>query len=64
MHALFFDIRPKPSHLQHCFDQAERLRPTLAQHKGLRFLDRYSALGSSDLLLSHRLGQNEDTIIA
>lgn len=64
MHALFFEVRPKPGHLAHYFDHVARLRPVLAQHTGMRFLDRYSFLGDSDLLLSHQLWDSEDAIIA
>ena len=64
MHALFFEVRPKPGHLDHYFDHVERLRPVLAQHKGLRFLDRFSAPSDSDLLLSHQIWDSEDAIIA
>jgi heme-degrading monooxygenase HmoA len=64
MHALFFEVRPKPGHLDHYFDHVARLRPVLAQHTGLRFLDRYSALSNSELLLSHQLWDSEEAIIA
>lgn len=63
MHALFFEVRPKPGHLVHYFDHVARLRPVLARHRGLKFLDRYSALGDSDLLLSHQLWESEDAIV-
>ena len=64
MHALFFEVRLKPGHLDHYFDHVALLRPVLAQHTGLRFLDRYGALNDSDLLLSHQLWDSEDAIIA
>lgn len=63
MHALFFEVLPKPGHLAHYFDHVGRLRPILAKHTGLKFLDRYSALSDSDLLLSHQLWESEDAII-
>lgn len=63
MHALFFEVRPKPGHLVHYFDHVARLRPVLAQHSGLKFLDRYSALGDPDLLLSHQLWESEEAIV-
>lgn len=62
MHALFFEVRPKPGHLVHYFDHVARLRPVLAQHTGLRFLDRYTALGDSEVLLSHQLWDSEEAI--
>jgi heme-degrading monooxygenase HmoA len=64
MHALFFEVRPKPGHLKHYFDHVALLRPVLAQHKGLAFLDRYAALDDADLLLSHQLWDSEEAIIA
>jgi heme-degrading monooxygenase HmoA len=63
MHALFFEVRPKPGHLDNYFDHVALLRPVLAQHTGLRFLERYSALGDPDLLLSHQLWDSEDAIM-
>ncbi len=63
MHALFFEVRAKPGHLTHYFDHVARLRPVLAQHTGLKFLDRYSSLTDSDLLLSHQLWESEEAII-
>ena len=63
MHALFFEVRPKPGHLVHYFDHVTRLRPVLAQHTGLKFLDRYAAVSDTGLLLSHQLWESEDAII-
>lgn len=63
MHALFFEVRPKPGHLVHYFDHVARLRPVLARHAGLKFLDRYSALDEPDLLLSHQLWESEEAIV-
>lgn len=64
MHALFFEVRPKPGHLEHYFEHVARLRPVLARHTGLAFLDRYSSLSEADLLLSHQLWDSEDAIVA
>ncbi|MGJ8623323.1 MAG: antibiotic biosynthesis monooxygenase family protein [Yoonia sp.] len=64
MHALFFEVRPKAGHLAHYFDHVARLKPVLAQHDGLLFLDRYGALDDADLLLSHQLWDSEEAIIA
>ncbi|MCC5985040.1 MAG: antibiotic biosynthesis monooxygenase [Rhodobacteraceae bacterium] len=63
MHALFFEVRPKPGHLKHYFEHVDRLRPVLARHPGLVFLDRYGALDDADVLLSHQLWQDEAAII-
>lgn len=64
LHALFFEVRPKPGHLDHYFEHVARLRPVLAQHSGLKFLDRYAALVEPDVLLSHQLWESEEAIIA
>jgi heme-degrading monooxygenase HmoA len=62
MHGLFFDVQPKPGHMPHYFTHVDRLKPILAQHKGLRFLDRYRPLDDAGALLSHQLWADEDAI--
>ncbi|WP_167767123.1 antibiotic biosynthesis monooxygenase family protein [Jannaschia formosa] len=64
MHALFFEMQPKPGHLDHYFEHVARLRPVLARHEGLAFLDRYRSLDDPDLILSHQLWKSEDDIVA
>lgn len=64
MHALFFEVRPLPGHLKHYFEHVDRLRPVLAEHKGLVFLDRYAALDDPAVLLSHQLWESEEAIAA
>ncbi|WP_055686980.1 antibiotic biosynthesis monooxygenase [Loktanella sp. 5RATIMAR09] len=64
MHALFFEVRPKPGHLAHYFEHVALLRPVLAQHTGLAFLDRYASLQEADVILSHQLWESEDAIVA
>ena len=63
MHALFFEVRPLAGHLPHYFEHVARLKPVLARHTGLAFLDRYSSLADADLLLSHQLWNSEDDIV-
>lgn len=62
MHALFFTVRPHPGHLPHYFDHVARLKPVLARHDGLMFLDRYRSLADPQVLLSHQLWRDEDAI--
>lgn len=62
MQGLFFEMRPKPGHLDHYFSHVDRLRPVLAQHTGLAFLERYCALNDPDLILSHQLWADEQAI--
>lgn len=64
MHALFFEVRPLPGNLPHYFEHVARLKPELARHTGLAFLDRYGALGDADLLLSHQLWETAADIDA
>ncbi len=63
MHAVFFEVRPHPGHLKHYFEHVDRLRPVLAHHTGLAFLDRYASLDDADLLLSHQLWDSEEAIV-
>jgi heme-degrading monooxygenase HmoA len=62
MHGLFFDVEPKPGHMPHYFTHVDRLKPILAQHKGLVFLDRYRPLDDAGALLSHQLWADEEAI--
>lgn len=62
MHAVFFEVRPHPGHLAHYFEHVDRLRPVLAEHTGLEFLERYASVEDSDLLLSHQLWHSEEAI--
>lgn len=62
MHCLFFDVQPKPGHMDHYFDHVARLKPVLAQHEGLVFLDRYRPLDDAGALLSHQLWADEAAI--
>lgn len=63
MYALFFEVRPKPGHLPHYFEHVERLRPALAWHTGLLFLDRYRSLNDEAVLLSHQHWRDEAAIL-
>jgi heme-degrading monooxygenase HmoA len=64
MHALFFDVLPKPGHMVHYFEHVAILKPVLARHEGLIFLDRYRPLDQPEALLSHQLWSGEDAIAA
>ncbi len=63
MHALLFEMRPKPGHLTHYFAHVDRLRPILAQHTGLLWLDRFRAVDDPDLILSHQHWADEAAIL-
>ena len=64
MHGLFFEVKPKPGHMVHYFAHVDRLKPVLARHRGLVFLDRYRPLDDADALLSHQLWEDEAAIAA
>ena len=64
MHALFFDVLPKPGHMVHYFEHVAILKPVLARHEGLIFLDRYRPLDQPEAILSHQLWADEDAIAA
>lgn len=64
MHAVFFEMRPHAGHLAHYFDHVARLKPVLARHAGLAYLDRYRSLADDDVLLSHQLWESEAAIAA
>ncbi len=64
MHAVFFEMRPRAGHLSHYFEHVAKLKPVLARHHGLAFLDRYSSLADADVLLSHQLWESEAAIAA
>jgi len=64
MHCLFFDVQPKPGHMEHYFEHVARLKPALARHEGLMFLDRYRPLDDPQALLSHQLWADEAAIAA
>jgi heme-degrading monooxygenase HmoA len=64
MQALFFNVLPKPGHMPHYFEHVARLKPVLARHRGLVFLDRYRPLDEPEALLSHQLWADEAAIAA
>lgn len=64
MHALFFDMQPKQGHMPHYFEHVDRLRPILAQHPGLIYLERFRPLDRPDAILSHQHWADEDAIRA
>jgi heme-degrading monooxygenase HmoA len=63
MHALFFEVTPRPGHEDHYFKIAAALRPILEQNKGLIFIDRYKSLGRPGTILSHSLWADEASLV-
>jgi heme-degrading monooxygenase HmoA len=64
MDAVFFEVRPHPGHLEHYFARVDALRPVLARHTGLVWIDRYTARSEPGVLLSHQLWLDEAAIRA
>lgn len=64
MHALFFDMQPKAGHMPHYFEHVDRLRPLLAAHPGLLYLERFRPLDQPDAILSHQHWADEAAIRA
>lgn len=59
MHALFFEVTPKPGHDDHYFNIAAALKPRVEQNPGLLFLDRYRSLTRPDTILSYQHWRDE-----
>ncbi len=64
MHCLFFDVLPKPGHMPRYFEHVDRLRPVLAAHEGLVYLERFTPLDAPGALLSHQIWRDEAAIRA
>ncbi len=58
-HGLFFEVEMKPGHMDHYFAHVDMLRPVLAQHTGMRWIERFRPDGREDALLSHQLWESE-----
>lgn len=62
MQTLLFEVQPKPGHEDHYFQHAAKLKPILAKHEGLLFLDRYRSLENPNVILSHSRWKDEAAI--
>ena len=63
MHALFFEVTPRPGHEDLYFEHAAALRPILEQNEGLIFIDRYKSLARPGTILSHSLWEDEASLV-
>lgn len=61
---VFFEVTPKPGHLDNYFSYVEKLKDELAKQEGLLWLQRYNALFDNNTLLSHQLWDHQDSIVA
>ena len=59
---LFFEVTPHLGHSNHYFSYVEKLKPELAKHPGLVWLNRYQTLSDDCSLLSYQLWVNEKSI--
>ena len=59
---LFFEVTPHLGHSEHYFSYVEKLKPELAKHSGLVWLNRYQTLADDCSLLSYQLWENEESI--
>ncbi len=62
MHALFFEVTPKPGHMDSYFQVAAALKPVVEASGGLLFLDRYMSLLHADTVLSYQFWQDEASL--
>lgn len=63
MLALFFEMMPKVGHMDHYFRHVAMLKPVLAEHTGLNWLDRFMSTSQDGKILSHQLWEDEASII-
>ena len=61
---LFFEVQPKPGQRQAYFDQVEVLKPFLATHDGLFWMQRYQSMDDPGLILSHQYWAGEQALAA
>lgn len=59
MQALLFEVEPRAGHEDHYFSHTAALRPLLAEHEGLLFLDRFKSLSRPGIILSHSHWRDE-----
>ena len=61
---LLFEVQPKPGQRQAYFDQVEVLKPFLATHDGLFWMQRYQSMDDPGLILSHQYWVGEQALAA
>jgi heme-degrading monooxygenase HmoA len=63
MIGLFFEVVPRQGHAQRYFELAAALRPELERSGGVLFIDRYTSVRRSDVILSHQWWADEESLI-
>jgi heme-degrading monooxygenase HmoA len=61
---LFFEVQPKPGQQQAYFDHVDWLKPSLATHDGLFWMQRYQSMDDLGLILSHQYWVGEQALAA
>lgn len=64
MWGLLFEVRAKPGHWDAYFEHVDRLKPRLAAHPGLLWLERFRRADDPDTLLSHQFWESPEAIAA
>jgi heme-degrading monooxygenase HmoA len=63
MIGLFFEVIPLEGHASRYFELAAALRPELDRSGGVLFIDRYTSVERSGVILSHQWWADEDSLI-
>ena len=64
MIGLFFEVIPlDDSHASRYFELAAFLRPELEKSGGVLFVDRYTSVDRSGVILSHQWWENEEALV-
>jgi len=63
MMGLFFEVTPREGHMSRYFELAAFLKPELERSGGVLFLDRYTSVRRPELVLSHQLWADEESLI-
>jgi heme-degrading monooxygenase HmoA len=63
MIGLFFEVIPLEGHASRYFELAAALRPELERSGGVLFIDRYTSVDRSDVILSHQWWADEESLI-
>jgi heme-degrading monooxygenase HmoA len=63
MIGLFFEVTPLEGHAARYFELAAALRPELERSGGVVFIDRYTSVDRSGVILSHQWWADEESLI-
>jgi heme-degrading monooxygenase HmoA len=63
MIGLFFEVIPLEGHASRYFELAAALRPELERSGGVLFIDRYTSVDRSGVILSHQWWADEESLV-